>query len=53
MFNHCCQFTRAVPALPCDEVDGDDVDMQAEGHVQDETRYWLLAKEQAAVARPM
>jgi hypothetical protein len=50
VFNHCRQFVRTVPALPRDEVDMDDVDSRAEDHVGDETRYRLLAKEQAAVA---
>jgi hypothetical protein len=51
VFNHCRQFIRTVPALPRDDVDMDDVDSRAENHVGDETRYRLLSKEQAAVAR--
>ena len=39
------------PVLPRDEIDMDDVDSRAEDHVGDETRYRLLTKEHAAVAR--
>jgi hypothetical protein len=51
VFSQCRQFIRTVPSLPRDEVDMDDVDSRAEDHVGDETRYRLLSKEHAAVAR--
>ena len=51
MVSYCRQFIRTVPALPRDEVDMDDVDSRAEGHVGDETLYRLLSKEHTAVAR--
>jgi hypothetical protein len=33
VFDHCRQFIRAVPVLPRDEIDTDDVDSAAEDHV--------------------
>jgi hypothetical protein len=51
VFNTRRQFIRAVPVLPRDEMDMDDVDTAAEDHVGDETRYRLLSKEQAVVVR--
>jgi hypothetical protein len=33
MFNNCWQFIRTVPVLPRDEINMDDVDNGAEGHV--------------------
>jgi hypothetical protein len=42
---------RTMSALPRDEVDMDDMNSRAEDHLENEARYLLLAKEQAAVTR--
>ena len=44
VFNTCRQFIRAVPVLPRDEIDMDDMDNNAEDRVGDETQYRLLGK---------
>lgn len=42
VFSSCTQFIRTVPSLPRDDVDMDDVDTDAEDHIGDEARYYIL-----------
>lgn len=42
IFSTCRQFIRTVPVLPRDPKDLDDVSTDAEDHVYDETRYFLM-----------
>lgn len=44
VFNTCKMFIDLVPILPRDEDDPDDVDTDAEDHIGDETRYYVLSK---------
>lgn len=42
VFDCCRNFIELVPTLPRDEDEQDDVDTEAEDHVGDETRYYVL-----------
>lgn len=42
IFNNCRHFIELVPTLPRDELDMDDVDTEAEDHVGDESRYYIM-----------
>ena len=44
IFNTCRQFIRTIPALPYDLRKVEDVDSEAEDHIYDETRYFLMAR---------
>ena len=44
VFDCCRQFIRTVPALAYDAARVEDVDTDAEDHVYDETRYFLMSK---------
>lgn len=44
IFRNCTQFIRTIPALPYDMRKSEDVDSDAEDHVYDETRYFLMAR---------
>jgi hypothetical protein len=52
VFNTCTMFMDLFPILPRDEDDLDDVDTDAEDHIGDEVRYYVLSKlERAKVGR--
>ena len=44
VFNTCRQFIRTIPTLPYDPRKVEDVDSDAEDHIYDETRYFLMAR---------
>lgn len=44
VFNTCTDFIDLFPVLPRDEVDPDDVDTDAEDHIGDEVRYFILSR---------
>ena len=44
IFNTCRQFIRTIPSLPYDLHKVEDVDSDAEDHIYDETRYFLMAR---------
>jgi len=44
VFSTCDQFIQTVPNLPYDQNKPEDVDTEAEDHVYDETRYFLMAR---------
>lgn len=44
IFRNCTQFIRTIPALPYDMRKSEDVDSDAEDHIYDETRYFLMAR---------
>lgn len=44
IFRSCTQFIRTIPALPYDMRKSEDVDSDAEDHIYDETRYFLMAR---------
>lgn len=44
VFNTCTYFLDLFPVLPRDEVDQDDVDTDAEDHIGDEVRYFILSR---------
>lgn len=44
VFSTCTEFIRTVPALPYSLSKTEDVDSDAEDHVYDETRYFLMAR---------
>lgn len=46
IFDTCTNFLDLVPILPRDEVDPDDVDTDAEDHIGDEFRYFVLSRTQ-------
>ena len=43
VFEGCAHFRDLFPILPRDEVDPDDVDTDAEDHIGDEVRYFILS----------
>lgn len=42
VFNTCKSFKETFPVLPRDENDPDDIDTDAEDHIADETRYFIM-----------
>ena len=52
IFDECKYFIDLVPSLPRDEVDQDDVDTEAEDHMGDETRYFILDQAVYSGVRP-
>lgn len=44
VFSNCKQFIRTVPALPYSLSKPEDIDTDAEDHIYDETRYFLMCR---------
>ena len=44
VFDHCRNFIRTVPMLPCSPKNPDDVDTDAEDHAWDSAAYWITAE---------
>lgn len=44
VFRTCDQFIRTIPDLPYDQTKVEDVDTDAEDHIFDETKYFLMAR---------
>lgn len=44
IFKNCAQFIRTIPSLPYDIRKAEDVDSDAEDHIYDESRYFMMAR---------
>lgn len=44
VFKNCTQFIRTIPSLPYDIRKAEDVDSDAEDHIYDESRYFMMAR---------
>lgn len=52
IFSTCKDFLRTVPTLPYSETKLEDIDTDAEDHIYDETRYFLMAHPLPAAEQP-
>lgn len=47
VFSTCKHWLRTVPSLPCDDINPEDVDSDAEDHAWDATRYGVMRRRRA------